>query len=140
PPDCLKDSPLKKATALGDFAHCGERQGASPLDPTTFLKKGRSKTFVLAFGFKRVVFQQTQLPYQNTAALFIAIIRLRLNNQLFLKEITLLANNGILWYNGFNEEIRNFLLFIQCTVVSERGKLWVHSSARILQNSENAAA
>ncbi|MBQ8012074.1 MAG: hypothetical protein IJ265_11005, partial [Oscillospiraceae bacterium] len=22
PPDCLKDSPLKKATALGDFAHC----------------------------------------------------------------------------------------------------------------------
>ncbi|MBQ8012619.1 MAG: hypothetical protein IJ265_13800, partial [Oscillospiraceae bacterium] len=62
PPDCLKDSPLKKATALGDFAHCGERQWASPHGPTNYLKKGQSKTFVPAFGFKRVVFRQTEIP------------------------------------------------------------------------------
>ncbi|MBR1458682.1 MAG: hypothetical protein IJ595_04815, partial [Oscillospiraceae bacterium] len=31
----------------GDFARCGGRQGALPLDPTSFLKKARPKTFLL---------------------------------------------------------------------------------------------
>ena len=48
-----------------DFARCGGRQGALPLDPTSFLKKARPKTFLLA----RLRFQWKQAGYYFPIAL-----------------------------------------------------------------------
>ena len=58
---------LRFFEAKGDFAVCGQRRGAPPLDPATFEKVDETFTFVFicATFFILLLFQQAECPLQH---------------------------------------------------------------------------